>query len=90
MILGDGAYGDITEFRSGLQERELQYVLDVKGDTSAYGEGVQPERPEYRAAARPPKPRYRQEPSSLKALALAAGKQAATDSHLARGHTRQR
>ena len=43
-VLGDGAYGDVTEFRLGLQERELQYVLDVKGGTSAYGEGIQPER----------------------------------------------
>jgi SRSO17 transposase len=77
VILGDGAYGDITEFRSGLQERELQYVLDVKGGTSAYSEEVQPEHPEYKGAGRPPKPRYRQEPSSLKALALAAGRQAA-------------
>ena len=77
VVLGDGAYGDITEFRLGLQERELQYVLDVKGGISAYGEDVQPERPEWKGTGRPPKPRYRQEPSSLKALALAAGKQAA-------------
>jgi SRSO17 transposase len=77
VILGDGAYGDITEFRSGLEQRELEYVLDVKGATSAYSEGVQPERPEWQGAGRPPKPRYRQEPSSLKALALAAGEQAA-------------
>ena len=54
VILGDGAYGDITEFRSGLEQRELQYVLDVKGATSAYGEGVQPERPEWQGAGRPP------------------------------------
>ncbi len=46
MILADGAYGDITEFRSGLEERELEYVQDVKGATSAYSEEVQPERPE--------------------------------------------
>ena len=77
VILGDGAYGDITEFRVGLQERELSYVLDVKGGTSAYGEGVQPERPAWKGTGRPSKARYRQEPSSLKALALAAGKQAA-------------
>jgi SRSO17 transposase len=76
VILGDGAYGDITEFRSGLQERQIEYVLDVKGATSAYSEEVQPERPEYKGAGRPPKPRYREDPSSLKALALAAGKQA--------------
>ena len=77
VVLGDGAYGDVTEFRLGLQERGLQYVLDVKGGISAYGEDVQPERPEWKGTGRPPKPRYRQEPSSLKALALAAGKQAA-------------
>jgi SRSO17 transposase len=77
-ILGDGAYGDSTEFRSGLQERELSYVLDVKGTTSAYREDVmptQPPRPEGRG--RPPGLRYREDPSSLKALALAAGKKAA-------------
>jgi SRSO17 transposase len=77
VILGDGAYGDITEFRGELQKRELPYVLDVKSATSAYSEEVQPERPEWKGTGRPPKPRYRQEPSSLKALALAAGKQAA-------------
>ena len=77
IMLGDGAYGDITEFRSGLQERRLSYVLDVKGATSAYSEEVQPERPQWKGAGRPPKPRYRKEPSSLKELALAAGEQAA-------------
>jgi SRSO17 transposase len=77
VILGDGAYGDITEFRGELEKRELQYVLDVKGVTSAYSEEVQPERPEWKGAGRPPKPRYRQAPSSLKEMALAAGKQAA-------------
>jgi len=78
VILGDGAYGDVTEFRSGLQEREIGYVLDVKSTTSAYRENVapaQPPRPEGRG--RPPGARYRDEPSSLKELALAAGQQAA-------------
>jgi SRSO17 transposase len=78
VILGDGAYGDVTEFRSGLEEREIGYVLDVKSTTSAYPEAValvQPPRPEGRG--RPPGARYRDEPSSLKELALAAGQQAA-------------
>jgi len=66
VILGDGAYGDITEFRSGLQDRELFYVPDVKGATSAYPEDVRRERPEYRGRGRPPIARYRQDPSSLK------------------------
>src|ERR1700757_588246 len=49
--LGDGAYGDITEFRSGLQAREISYVLDVKGTPSASPEDIersQPPRPEGR------------------------------------------
>jgi SRSO17 transposase len=77
-ILGDGAYGDTTELRSGLEERELEYVLDVKATTSAYREEVkpiQPPKPEGRG--RPPGARYREDPSSLKELALAAGKQSA-------------
>jgi SRSO17 transposase len=76
-VLGDGAYGDITELRCALEARGLQYVLDVKGATSAYPEAVCPQQPERKATGRPPQPRYRQDPSSLTALALAAGKQAA-------------
>lgn len=77
-VLGDGAYGDVTELRSGLEERGMEYVLDVKGTTSAYSEDVKPEQPERRPGrGRPPAARYREDPSSLKALALAAGKKAA-------------
>jgi SRSO17 transposase len=76
-VLADGGYGDITEFRSGLEERELDYVLQVKGGTSAYRESVYPERPAYSGDGRPPKPRYREKPSSLRELALAAGSEAA-------------
>jgi len=78
VVLGDGAYGDNTELRSGLEDREIEYVLDVKGVTSAYREDVaptQPPKPEGRG--RPPGQRYREDPSSLKQLALAAGKKAA-------------
>ncbi len=78
VILGDGAYGDTTELRSGLEERELSYVLDVKGTTSAYREEVKPEQPERRPGrGRPPSARYREDPSSFKELALSAGKKAA-------------
>jgi SRSO17 transposase len=77
-ILGDGAYGDTTELRTGLEERELEYVLDVKGTTSAYREDVKPSQPpKGEGRGRPPGLRYRDDPSSLKELALAAGKNAA-------------
>jgi SRSO17 transposase len=78
VILADGAYGDNTELRTGLEDRELSYVLDVKGTTSAYSEDIKPTQPPKREGrGRPPGLRYRQDPSSLKELALAAGKRAA-------------
>jgi SRSO17 transposase len=77
VLLGDGAYGDVTELRSSLEEREIGYLLEVKGELSAYPEGVKPERPPYGGNGRPPTARYREDPSSLKELALLAGKKAA-------------
>ena len=78
VVLGDGAYGDTTGLRTGLEQRGLDYVLDVKGATSAYAEEIAPEQPRRRPGrGRPPSARYRQDPSSLKQLALEAGKQAA-------------
>ena len=80
MVLGDGAYGDITELRSGLTEREIAYVLDVKAVTSAYPQSVAPETPARKPGrGRPPAARYRADPSSLRDLALGAGEQAAVE-----------
>lgn len=73
VILADGAYGDNTQFRGELEQREISYVLDAKASTSAYAQTVKPERPEYQGQGQPPKARYRQAPSSLLNLALAAG-----------------
>ncbi len=78
VVLGDGAYGDTTELRTGLEERRIEYVLDVKGATSAYHQDVKPSQPERRPGrGRPPGVRYREDPNSLKELALAAGQRAA-------------
>ena len=76
VILADGGYGEISEFRLALDQRELDYVVQVKGATSAYAEDVRPETPAYSGTGRPPKPLYRARRSSLKTLALAAGRDA--------------
>jgi SRSO17 transposase len=72
-VLGDAAYGDVTELRVGLEDRGLHYVLDVKGATSALAESTKPERPDYGGRGRPPGPRYRRPFSTLADLARAAG-----------------
>jgi SRSO17 transposase len=77
VVVGDGAYGDNTELRTSLEQRDISYVLDVKGPTSAYAEDARRERPDYRGRGQPPKCRYQEDPSSLRDLALAAGEQAA-------------
>ena len=76
VILADGAYGEISEFRLGLEQRELVYVVQVKGPTSAYREDVRPATPAYAGKGRPPKPRYREPRLSLKTLALTTDREA--------------
>jgi SRSO17 transposase len=77
VVVGDGAYGDNTELRTSLEQRDISYVLDVKGPTSAYSQDARRERPDYQGRGQPPKCRYQDDPSSLRDLALAAGERAA-------------
>lgn len=72
-VLGDAAYGDVTELRMGLEERNVRYVLDVKGATSALPESAVLQVPAYCGRGRPPVPRYQQPFSCLSALATDAG-----------------
>lgn len=75
-VIGDAAYGDITEFRLGLEERGIGYVLDIKGTTSALPEDAEPLRPSYKGTGRPPAARYRRPFSSLAELAAQTGQAA--------------
>lgn len=77
VVQADGGYGDITAFRVGLEERGIEYVVQVKGTTSAHPADAVPVTPPYRGRGRPPKPRYPDKPSNLRALVLAAGADAA-------------
>jgi SRSO17 transposase len=78
VLLADAAYGEVGEFRLGLEQRELAYVVQVPSTLSAYGQDVAPEAVPYAGRGRPPGPRYRQRRSSLRQLVLAAGEGAAS------------
>lgn len=77
VVQADGGYGDITAFRLGLEQRELEYVVQVKGTTSAQPGDAVPLTPVYSGRGRPPAARYSDAPSSLRDLILAAGRDSA-------------
>jgi SRSO17 transposase len=77
VLLADAVYGEVAEFRLGLEQRELAYVVQVPGTLSAYPEQVAPEAVPYTGRGRRPGPRYRRRRSSLRQLVVDVGEQAA-------------
>jgi SRSO17 transposase len=78
-VVADAGYSDCTEFRLGLEARGLPYILAVKATTGAHRADARPMTPPYGGRGRPrppPVPRYPAAPSTLAALALAAGRPA--------------
>jgi SRSO17 transposase len=73
-VVTDAGYGENTTFRLGLQARGLPYVAAVRGTTSAYPASAVPEKVPYAGRGRPPVPRYRGQPASLRELVLGAGR----------------
>jgi SRSO17 transposase len=79
VLLADCGYGEVGEFRGGLDARQIPYVVEVRADTSAYPKQVRPTIAPHKGRGRRPRPRYREAPSSLKELAMAAGQQACVE-----------
>lgn len=75
VVQADGGYGDTTLFRTALEDRDLEYVVQVKGVTSAQPADAVPVAPEYQGRGRPPKPRYPDKPVNLRDLVLAVGQE---------------
>lgn len=73
-VAGDSGYGDAAEFRLGLTERGLPYVLQVDPTAIAHPGDAAPVTPPFSGRGRPPKPRYPGKPATLRALALTAGR----------------
>jgi SRSO17 transposase len=79
VLLADSGYGEVGEFRGGLDARGVGYVVEVRSDTSAYPEQVHPVVAPSKPKGRRPRPRYHHQPSSLKELAMAAGQRSCVD-----------
>jgi SRSO17 transposase len=77
VIVADAGYGEIGEFRDGLDDRGLPYIMQVKPGTSAHPAEAEPVQPTYRGSGRPPVARYPTTATSLRALVLAVGRSAA-------------
>jgi SRSO17 transposase len=76
VVVSDAGYGDNTAFRLELESRDWQYVLAVKGTTSAYPGDAQPvTRIRRGGPGRPPKPAYPGPPANLRQLAIATAGQ---------------
>jgi SRSO17 transposase len=75
-VVGDSGYGDATEFRLGLSDRGLVYVLQVDPTATAHPGDAAPTTVPSAGRGRPPKPRYLDQPATLRDLALAAGRRA--------------
>jgi SRSO17 transposase len=72
VVQADGGYGDITAFRLGLEQRALEYVVQVKATTSAQPADAVPVTSPYPGRGRPRAARYPDAPSNLGELILVA------------------
>jgi SRSO17 transposase len=79
VVLADAGYGDATEFRAGLRERGLRYVVGVQGDHRIWPPGVRPQVPA-KEPGTPGRPRTRpvgdEEPQRMNQVATALGRDA--------------
>jgi SRSO17 transposase len=79
VLVADCGYGEVGEFRWGLDAREINYVVEVRSDTSASAGQVRPTTAAHTGRGRRPRSRYQEAPCSLAQLALQAGQQACVD-----------
>ncbi|MGW3829998.1 IS701 family transposase [Streptomyces microflavus] len=74
VLVADAGYGANVDFRHGLDERGLAWVLQVKGEMTAHGQDAVPHQPDYGGLGPRPLHRYRARPAALREHVLAAGR----------------
>jgi SRSO17 transposase len=57
LVLADSGYGDAYEFREGLRNRKLDYVVQVSGDLTAWTEDPHPAEPPMKQGGKIPRKR---------------------------------
>ena len=68
LIVADAGYGDDAEFRQGLQDRGLTYVVGVNSAHTAFTVDTHRTAPPYKGAGRRPPLIYRQAAPNLKPM----------------------
>ncbi|GAA1434888.1 hypothetical protein GCM10009601_60040 [Streptomyces thermospinosisporus] len=79
VVVADAGYGQNADFRDGLSERGIGYVVVIRSDVTVHPHDVRPTAPAWSGNGRRPQPRYRDKPSSVAALAACHGRQAFTE-----------
>jgi SRSO17 transposase len=77
VICADAGYGDNAHFRAALVERDLHYIVQVKGTATAHGADATPELLPAKGDSWRGRPRYRTKPLSLREHILATGRDTA-------------
>ncbi|GAX58349.1 IS701 family transposase [Streptomyces olivochromogenes] len=79
VVVADAGYGQNADFRAALAERDIPYVVGIRGDITVQSHNAHPAAPAWSGTGRPPVPRYRQPPVTVADLAAAAGREAFTE-----------
>ena len=74
LLVADAGYADVAEFRQGLDDRGLAYIVGVAHTHTAYTEATRRTAPPYQGAGRRPPLIYRDPAPSLKDHIMAAGR----------------
>jgi SRSO17 transposase len=71
VLVADAGYGQVAEFRQGLTERDVRYVVATTSSTTAQPGDAEPVQVPYAGVGRPAVAKYPHAARSVKALALA-------------------
>lgn len=79
VVVADAGHGQNADFRAGLSDRGIEYVVAVRPDVTVHPHDAQPTAPAWSGNGRKPQRRYRDKPSSVAGLAAGQGRQAFTE-----------